>query len=37
MIKFIVKMIKTLGITLGCLLGIHAWVNNKCINCGKTR
>lgn len=25
------------GPTLGCLMGLHAWLNNKCLNCGKTR
>lgn len=35
--KFIMKPFKLLTITLGCMLGIHAWKNNVCVNCGKTR
>lgn len=30
-------MKKRTRITLGCLLGIHAWKNGVCVNCGKKR
>jgi len=35
MIKKIIH--ETRKITIGCLLGIHAWVDNVCVNCGKRR
>ena len=35
--KLIKILFNNLKITLGCLLGLHAWVNNVCVNCGKRR
>lgn len=37
MFKLINKYFYKLKITLGCLLGIHAWKNGVCVNCGKKR
>lgn len=28
---------ETVSKSLGCLIGLHAWSNNRCVNCGKTR
>lgn len=25
------------GFSLGCLLGLHAWVNGVCVYCGKKK
>lgn len=27
----------TLKITLACMLGLHAWKNGRCVNCGKKK
>jgi len=33
-IKIIIKSFKLCWIKLACLLGLHAWVDGVCINCG---
>lgn len=35
--KSILNFFQTMSITLGCMLGIHAWKNGRCVNCGKRR
>lgn len=35
--KSLKPMNKARGIKLACLLGLHAWAGNVCVNCGKRR
>lgn len=37
MIKFLKKIFLGLSIKLSCLLGLHAWYDGVCVNCGKRR
>lgn len=36
-LRFIFKPFLSLTLSLGCLLGIHAYVNGYCKYCGKKR
>lgn len=37
LLRFILGKIPFGKLTIGCLLGIHAWKNGVCVNCGKRR